>query len=144
MIVKKQKCLSSRMWINQQQKIPRQISSGGFERRQAQSPLPVPAGRVGLCVNALGPFTPVFTRQNRFAQPHSSTSSLSLSLTLSVCLSLTPPLSLSHSFRVVPAAHGADSLRIAQSSMYSHLLCHRCCCCSVKPGPSHAAGRLAL
>lgn len=69
--------------------------------------------------------------------------SLSLLLCPSFFLYLSLTLSpLSHSYCVPPAAHGADSLRIAQSSVYRHLLCHHCCCCSVKPGPSQAAGSL--
>lgn len=92
----------------------------------------------------------IYASESFRSTPQQHFVSLGLSLPLSLCPSfflclwLTPPHPTPHSFRVIPAAHGADSLRIAPSSMYSHLLCHRCCCCSVKPGPSRAARLLAL
>lgn len=115
--------------------------------RQARFPLPVPAGRVGLCVNTLGAFTPIFTRQNRFAQVHRSTSSVSvfnflslpsLSFSLYHALSLsTPPLSLSFILRYTGSPRSwltPDSAE--QHVLYRHPLSHRwccCCCCSAPP-----------
>lgn len=113
--------------------------------RQARFPLPVPAGRVGLCVNALGAFTPIFTRQNRFAQVHRSTSSVSVFIFLSLrslplfislyhALSLSNPPSLSFILRYTGSPRSwltPDSAE--QHVLYRHPLSHRWCCCSSAP-----------
>lgn len=121
--------------------------------RQARFPLPVPAGRVGLCVNTLGAFTTIFTSQNRFAQVHRSTSSLSLSLIfclfpLSLVLSLyhtlslsNPPPSLSFILRYTGSPRSwltPDSAE--QHVLYRHPLSHSCCCCCCCSAPPMLPG----
>lgn len=105
------------------------LSSG---RLDFPPPLPVPAGRVGLCVNKLAPITSVFPCQTlSFAHLQSGTFAFQYP-------DPAASLSLIHS----PATPAAQLTHCAQSStVFTHICC---CCTSAKEGPSHTSHKLQM